>query len=84
MTIDCSGQIVCPGFIDLHTHSDDSILERNTRQNTNYLMQGCTTIITGNCGGGHVDVKKYLDELDTQGAERMSDICFPMAACGVK
>lgn len=66
--VDCRDQVVCPGFIDLHTHSDDEILDKETRSNVNYLMQGCTTIITGNCGFGHVDVKKYLDKVDRQGA----------------
>ena len=54
ITIDCSDCIVAPGFIDLHTHSDDGLLERNTRSSINYLMQGCTTVVTGNCGMGGV------------------------------
>ncbi len=68
MTIDCKGMIVSPGFIDLHTHSDEPIIARDTRANINYLMQGCTTIVTGNCGAGHVDVAKYLDQVDASGA----------------
>ncbi len=67
-TIDCQGLVVSPGFIDLHTHSDDEILEVDTRANSNYLMQGCTTIVTGNCGMGHVDVAKYFNSIDTFGA----------------
>ncbi len=67
-TVECKDHVVCPGFIDLHTHSDDEILEDGTRSNNNYLMQGCTTVITGNCGFGHVDVKKYFDKLDAKGA----------------
>ena len=31
--IDCGGLVVCPGFIDLHTHSDSAILEPKTRGN---------------------------------------------------
>ncbi|MDZ4850637.1 MAG: D-aminoacylase [Pirellulaceae bacterium] len=65
---DCKDQVVCPGFIDLHTHSDDPILERETRANRNYLMQGCTTVVTGNCGGGHVDVAAYFKKIDKDGA----------------
>ncbi len=68
LTISCNDLIVCPGFIDLHTHSDDEIIERDTRSNINYLMQGCTTIITGNCGFGHVDVAEYLNKVDKSGA----------------
>jgi N-acyl-D-amino-acid deacylase len=67
-TIECQGQVVCPGFIDLHTHSDKEIVADVTRANANYLMQGCTTIITGNCGSGHVDVEKFLAKVDKSGA----------------
>lgn len=66
--VDCTGLFVCPGFIDLHNHSDEPILERNTRASTNYLMQGCTTVITGNCGSGPVDTGTYLSKVETQGA----------------
>src|SRR5215211_6618391 len=48
--IDCKGLIVAPGFIDLHSHSDSGITQPKTRGNTNFLMQGCTTVVTGNCG----------------------------------
>lgn len=33
--IDCSGLVVCPGFIDLHNHSDSVILAPKTRGNVN-------------------------------------------------
>ena len=66
--IDCSGMVISPGFIDLHNHSDDPILERDTRANINYLLQGCTTVVTGNCGMGPVDAGKYLDAIDQNGA----------------
>ncbi len=67
-TIDCQGLIVCPGFIDLHNHSDRPILDPRTRANTNFLTQGCTTVVTGNCGGGHVDVAQFCKDLETTGA----------------
>jgi N-acyl-D-aspartate/D-glutamate deacylase len=63
-TIDCDGRIVCPGFIDLHNHSDTQIISPEMRANMNYITQGCTTIITGNCGAGPVDVASYLDQID--------------------
>ncbi len=68
MIVDCSGLVVCPGFIDLHSHSDNPILEPRTRGNVNYLMQGCTTVVTGNCGMGPVDVGAYLKKVDSLGA----------------
>lgn len=66
--IDCEGLVVCPGFIDLHTHSDSAILDPKTRGNVNYLMQGCTTVVTGNCGSGPVDVGTYLRKIDEHGS----------------
>ena len=67
-TIDCTGLIVAPGFIDLHNHSDESIVADETRTAENYILQGCTTLVTGNCGGGAVDVGKYLADIDAHGA----------------
>jgi adenine deaminase len=26
VVVDCRGLVICPGFIDLHTHSDDPVL----------------------------------------------------------
>ncbi len=67
-TIDCSGLIVCPGFIDLHNHSDGEVEKRETRAAVNYVTQGCTTMVTGNCGSGPVDVGAYYRKIDEQGA----------------
>jgi len=46
--IDATGLVVAPGFIDLHNHADHGILAFPDA--TNYLMQGVTTSVTGNCG----------------------------------
>ncbi len=66
--IDVSSLCVAPGFIDLHNHSDSEITRPKTRLNANYLTQGVTTIVTGNCGKGVLDVAKYLATIDEQGA----------------
>ncbi len=66
--IDAAGLVVAPGFIDLHTHSDSGITAEATRANRNYLTQGVTTIVTGNCGGGPTDVAKMFATIDAHGA----------------
>jgi N-acyl-D-aspartate/D-glutamate deacylase len=66
--IDCEKLIVAPGFIDLHSHSDSGIVKPETRQNANFLMQGVTTVVTGNCGGGPTDVGAYFKQIDEHGA----------------
>lgn len=47
-TIDARGGVLAPGFIDIHTHSDATMLKHGT--GINKLAQGVTTEVTGNCG----------------------------------
>jgi N-acyl-D-amino-acid deacylase len=65
--LDGTGLIVAPGFIDLHTHSDSPLQRPTTRANLCYLLQGVTTVVTGNCGSGPVDVAAYFQTLQTNG-----------------
>lgn len=65
--IDVSGLIVAPGFIDLHTHSDATLVKPKTRSNLNYLMQGATTVVTGNCGFGPASIAEYFRTIERQG-----------------
>lgn len=68
LEINCRGLVVAPGFIDLHNHSDAQVVDRMTRANVNFLMQGCTTVVTGNCGSGPIDVAQYYQKIDITGA----------------
>jgi len=43
--LDCTGKIVSPGFIDIHSHVDNYLYSGNC-----YALQGITTAIGGNCG----------------------------------
>ena len=46
--IDASNLIVCPGFIDIHSHTDATIMIN--RKAESKIRQGITTEIVGNCG----------------------------------
>ncbi len=46
--LDARGLVVCPGFIDIHSHSDDSIVRYPRAESR--ALQGVTTELTGNCG----------------------------------
>jgi N-acyl-D-amino-acid deacylase len=68
--IDGTGLVVAPGFIDLHTHCDSAdtgVTSASGRPNKCYLMQGVTTVVTGNCGSGPADVKAFYSKLDKDG-----------------
>ncbi|HUG18011.1 MAG TPA: D-aminoacylase [Planctomycetaceae bacterium] len=67
-TVDCSGLVIAPGFIDLHNHSDWNIVTPEMRSNLNFLTQGCTTVVTGNCGAGPVDADAYYKKIEANGA----------------
>lgn len=74
-TLNAEGLIVTPGFIDVHNHSDLvfkksgiykylAFLKPEWKGNYNYLKQGVTTIIDGNCGWGFADLNKYFGFLN--------------------
>ena len=46
--INAAGKIVCPGFIDVHNHTDVQILVNPKAESM--IRQGVTTLISGNCG----------------------------------
>jgi len=66
-TVSAQGLIVAPGFIDPHTHAGDDLSSTERNSNLNYLMQGVTTVIVGNDGGGSPHPEKALKLWDEQG-----------------
>ena len=62
-TIDAKGLIVAPGFIDVHTHIEDDEIENPLA--TNFLLDGVTTVITGNCGLSKTNLAAYFNLIDS-------------------
>lgn len=65
--IDASGLYVAPGFIDMHTHCDGGLMRKDMSSAKNYLTQGVTTVVTGNCGSGTYKVDEFFHHIDSQG-----------------
>src|SRR5688572_31494505 len=61
--INAKGLIVAPGFIDVHAHIENGVFERPTADN--YIYDGVTTVITGNCGGSADDIRKFFWRIDS-------------------
>src|SRR5690242_15645049 len=65
--IDAKGLIVCPGFIDPHAHVLEDLSDSSRSANEPYLMQGVTTVITGNDGAGPIQSGATLAKWTQQG-----------------
>lgn len=56
--VDAQNQIVAPGFIDVHTHTENIFSNPDAE---NFIRMGVTSLVTGNCGGSVTDVAKFLN-----------------------
>jgi N-acyl-D-amino-acid deacylase len=61
--IDAKRMIVSPGFIDVHTHIEGNDLKVPTAPN--FIMDGVTSVVTGNCGGSNTEIATYFRQLDS-------------------
>lgn len=61
--IDAKGLYVSPGFIDLHTHVDGGMYFPENRSCLNYLKQGVTTVIAGQCGDSAWPIFEKAEDL---------------------
>jgi len=62
--IDARGEVVAPGFVDVHTHADD-LAERPDA--ANFIRMGVTTIVAGNCGSSALDLSEALQTITDAG-----------------
>ena len=73
-TLDAAGMVICPGFVDIHTHSDLTLLSNPLGPSK--IQQGVTTEVVGNCGLGLTP----LPTPDT--ADPVTDLASIRAAVG--
>lgn len=66
-TIDLTGYHLTPGFIDSHTHAMKDLSDTSKKANLNYLLQGVTTVVTGNDGNSDNDIAARLEAWRTGG-----------------
>lgn len=64
-TIDARERVASPGFIDVHTHVE-GVVEK-IPGGDNYVMDGVTTVVTGNCGGSEADLGAFYGRLEKLG-----------------
>jgi N-acyl-D-amino-acid deacylase len=63
--IQASNLVVCPGFIDVHTHADE-VDEMPLAEN--FVRMGVTTVIAGNCGSSILDLGKLFRRIEATNA----------------
>ena len=71
-TLDATGRIVTPGFVDIHTHYDGQVTWDDTLDPSS--GHGVTTVVMGNCGVGFAPVKPGKEEWLIQLMEGVEDI----------
>lgn len=78
--IDCTGYVIAPGFIDMHSHMD-WVLPTEGREEFKlpFIKQGITTVVAGNCGYSAAGLKK-----ESKFMEEVQDNIFKGSHDGIK
>jgi N-acyl-D-aspartate/D-glutamate deacylase len=79
--IDARGQIVTPGFVDVHTHYDGQATWDERMQPSSW--HGVTTVVMGNCGVGFAPCRPDDHDRLVRLMEGVEDIPFPVLSEGL-
>jgi N-acyl-D-amino-acid deacylase len=80
-TIDATGKIVSPGFVDVHTHYDAQVLW--DRMLTISPWHGVTTTVIGNCGFGVAPTKAIHRKIIMQTLEKVEGMSLEALEAGL-
>ena len=79
--LDASGQVVCPGFVDIHTHYDAQVFWDPDLTPSSF--HGVTTVIAGNCGFSIAPIRPDGVSLLARTLQHVEDMSFDTLAAGV-
>jgi N-acyl-D-aspartate/D-glutamate deacylase len=79
--IDARGQIVTPGFVDIHTHYDGQATWEGRMQPSSW--HGVTTVVMGNCGVGFAPCRPEDHDRLVRLMEGVEDIPHPVLSAGL-
>ncbi|HVA73697.1 MAG TPA: amidohydrolase family protein [Acidimicrobiales bacterium] len=79
--LDASGQVVSPGFIDIHTHYDAQVFWDPWLTPSSF--HGVTTVVAGNCGFSIAPVRSDGVALLARTLQHVEDMSFDTLQAGV-
>jgi N-acyl-D-amino-acid deacylase len=79
--LNATGQVVSPGFIDIHTHYDAQVFWDPSLTPSSH--HGVTTVVAGNCGFSIAPIKPESVELMAHTLQHVEDMSFDTLAAGV-
>jgi N-acyl-D-amino-acid deacylase len=79
--LDASGQVVSPGFVDIHTHYDAQVFWDPSLTPSSF--HGVTTVIAGNCGFSIAPIRAECVSLLARTLQHVEDMSFDTLSAGV-
>lgn len=80
-TVDASGRIVSPGFVDIHTHYDAQVMW--DRMMSISPWHGVTTVVMGNCGFGIAPTRRNQHDMIVRTLEKVEGMSVPALEAGL-